>query len=258
MSAMAAPHCRDLAVVIPVYNEEACIGSVVDAWRVTLGRLGIDYGIIVLDDGSRDGTAGVLAGFEDDDRVRVVTKTNSGHGPTILRGYRMAVESAEWVFQCDGDDEMEPSHFDSLWQVRDEYDALFGSRIDREQSTGRSLISRVSRTVVRTAYSPGVVDVNTPYRLMRSSLLAPIVTAIPDSTFAPNLIIAGTFAASDARIVNIPVPHRNRRTGAVSIVRWRLWKAAGLSLIQTVRLAPRMRSVAREISEALPATGGPS
>ncbi len=206
----------------------------------------------MLNDGSRDGTAGVLAGFSDDDRIRVVTKPNSGHGPTILMGYRMAVELADWVFQCDGDDEMDPSHFGELWRVRDDYDALFGSRLDRSQSTGRKLISAVSRVVVHLFYGAGVDDVNTPYRLMRASMLTRILPVIPESTFAPNLVISGAFALAGARIHNLPIPHRNRATGQVSIAKWRLWRASFASLRQTIALASPVR---RSFSAA---TGGPA
>ena len=238
----------DLALVIPAYNEAECIADVVAAWRSALDALGINHVISVFDDGSTDGTSDALTVFAEDPRVEVVRKPNSGHGPTILMGYRAAVSRAQWVFQCDGDDEMSPESFAGLWRMRSEYEALFGTRKDRAQSVGRRLITLVSRAVVRLAYARGVEDVNSPYRLMRSDLLAPIVHAIPDATFAPNLVVSGVFALSGARIANVEVPHESRRTGSVSIVKWRLWRAAARSLVQTVALAPRMRRVARDVA----------
>ena len=90
------PH--ELALVMPVYNEEACVAGVVRAWLEVLGGLGIDFRMIVLNDGSRDRTAEVLAQYAGDARIEAVNKPNSGHGPTILEGYRRAVELADWVF----------------------------------------------------------------------------------------------------------------------------------------------------------------
>ena len=249
---------RDLELVIPVYNEECCIADVLGAWQSVLDALQIDYEIIVMNDGSTDGTAKELAPFEGSDRVDVVTKSNSGHGPTILQGYRLACERAPWVFQCDGDDEMDPSHFNELWSIRQEHDAVFGERLNRHQSAGRRLISAVSRLTVRLGYASGVRDVNTPYRLMRSTVLAPIVSAIPDATFAPNLVISGVLALAHVRIANVPVPHHNRTTGSVSIVRWKLWAAAARSLVQTLMLAGQMRSVAKAISHQVGETGAAS
>lgn len=230
----------ELALVMPVYNEQDCIAEVVQSWKAMLSRLGIRYQLIVLNDGSKDRTAERLAAFDGDAAVEVVNKQNSGHGPTILEGYRMAVERAEWVFQCDSDDEMRAEHFPKLWNQRQAYDVLFGIRSGREQNAGRKLISAVSRLTVRTLFGAGVQDVNTPYRLMRAATLKQIVGQIPADTFAPNVIISGAFAQAGLRICNLPVPHEGRRTGAVSIVKWRLWKAAFRSFGQTLRCRPRI------------------
>ncbi len=95
---------HELALVMPVYNEEDCIEAVIDTWFAELNRLGIDFRMIVLNDGSRDNTAARLSRFADNESIQVVTKENSGHGPTILKGFQLAVEEAEWVFQVDSDD----------------------------------------------------------------------------------------------------------------------------------------------------------
>ena len=230
----------ELALLMPVYNEEACIADVVNSWREELSALGMSYRIIVLNDGSKDRTAERLASFAGDDRIAVVNKPNAGHGPTILQGYRVAVELAEWVFQCDSDDEMKASQFPRLWKERQNYDALFGCRQHREQGLGRKLISMMSRLTVAVLFGKGVRDVNTPYRLMRSCFLRQIIDQIPDGTFAPNVIIAGAFAKARLRIANLAVPHENRRTGTVSIVKWKLWKIAFRSFLQTLRCRPRI------------------
>ena len=123
----------ELALVMPVYNEEACIVEVVQSWQATLSRLGMPYQVIVLNDGSTDRTAEKLASLEGDPAIVAVNKTNSGHGPTILEGYRMAVERAPWVFQCDSDNEMPADRFPALWTRRENYDALFGIRDGRTE-----------------------------------------------------------------------------------------------------------------------------
>ncbi len=124
--------------------------------------------------------------------------------------------------------------FESLWKERENYSALFGIRTGRQQNTGRSLISSISRLAVSILFGKGIVDVNTPYRLIRGRLLKEIVAMIPAETFAPNILISGVLTASHQPLKNFPVPHEGRRTGQVSIVKWRLWKAAACSLMQTV------------------------
>jgi glycosyltransferase involved in cell wall biosynthesis len=231
---------HELALVMPVHDEEECIGHVVAAWEETLRRLCIDFRMIVIDDGSEDRTPEILAQFADNDRIEIVHKENSGHGPTVLLGYHRAVALADWVFHCDSDDEMSPANFPELWENREAYDALFGTRSGRRESVGRCILSAGSRLTVRVLYGPGVRDVNTPYRLLRAKFLRRLIVKIPDDTFAPNVIISGALARHGARICNIPVPQESRRTGTGSIGGWRIWRIALLSFWQTIRCRPRL------------------
>lgn len=224
----------DLAVVMPVYNEEECIIHVIDSWLSALSDLDIRFQVIVLNDGSSDGTWEALRAFNHDNRVEVVNKTNSGHGPTILMGYQKSVRLADWTFQCDSDDEMKPDSFRALWENRAGFDALFGVRVERNQNLGRKLISACSRTIVRMLFGSGVTDVNTPYRLIRSSLLAQVIHHIPVNTFAPNVIISGVICKFGLRTFEHPVFHENRKTGKASIVKWNLWKSAAKAFWQTL------------------------
>jgi dolichol-phosphate mannosyltransferase len=240
----------DLALVMPVYNEEACIASVLQSWLEMLGGLDIRFRLFVLNDGSKDGTQQALKAFAGREGVEVVNKSNSGHGPTILFGYGKAVDEADWIFQCDSDDEMKPEHFPELWKRRDAYDALFGVRSGRQQSFGRKVISFCSRATVRLFFGRGIEDVNTPYRLIRAALLRPIIAQIPTDTFAPNVIISGTLARYRMRILNYPVPHEGRKTGTVSIMKWKLWRSAFRSFWQTIRCRPALEGGIRELSKA--------
>ena len=226
---------RELIVVMPVYNEAECIGAVIDDWSAALQQLNINFEIIALNDGSKDDTAKVLAAYAADARVTIVNKANSGHGPTILQGYRDAVQRAEWVFQIDSDDEMKPRAFPNFWRRRDKYDAIFGVRVAREQDSARRFLSAGSRATVKFLYGRGVRDVNVPYRLMRARVLKPIVAAIPDDTFAPNILISGVLGKRRRRVLNLPVLHENRKTGTGSLTNSKVWKVAARALGQTVR-----------------------
>jgi len=225
----------ELAVVMPVYNEEGCIAEVVQSWRTLLSAQSFRFLLLVLNDGSTDRTAQILGQFEKGADVLVVHKMNSGHGPTILEGYRRAVALAEWVFQCDSDNEIEPSHFLQLWEQRHHVVAVFGYRIQRSQTWVRFLFSQVAKKVINGLFGNQVRDVNIPYRLIRSGFLQEVVNQIPPQTFAPNLLISGSLSLSGVPVVNVPVPFQTRRTGQVSIVKWKLWKAGMVALIQLVR-----------------------
>jgi dolichol-phosphate mannosyltransferase len=224
----------DLALVMPVYNEADCIATVVRAWYAALLGIGIRFVMIIVDDGSSDETASVLRTFSGDNRIEVIRQANLGHGPAVLHGYRLAIPRAPWIFQCDSDDELSPESFPELWAMRDGSDAVFGYRLHRRQSLGRWFISACSRIAVAWLFGRGLRDVNTPYRLLRTTALRPVLEHIPPDTFAPNLIISGLLVLGGARIYHVPVPHQQRRTGRVSIVRWKLWKGAWCSFLETV------------------------
>ena len=226
---------RELIVVMPVYNEAACIGAVLDDWSAALCALNIDFEILALNDGSKDDTAQVLARYGSHPRVTVVNKANSGHGPTILQGYRDAAARADWVFQIDSDDEMKPRAFANFWRRRHKYDAIFGVRAAREQDNARRFLSAGSRATIKFLYSRGVRDVNVPYRLMRARTLKPIVAAIPDATFAPNILISGVLGKRRRRVLNLPVIHENRKTGTGSLANSKIWKIAARALGETLR-----------------------
>lgn len=246
----------ELGLVMPVYNEVESIIDVVESWRQELSRLNIDYMMIILNDGSRDGTAEALTCFAGDERITIINKENSGHGPTILLGYFHVVQMAQWVFQCDSDNEMKPQPFSGLWEKRERFDALFGVRESRRQNFGRSFISFVSRLTVRLLFSDGVIDVNTPYRLMRADILCKIVKQIPKNTFAPNVIISGVLAKARMRVYNHPVPHQGRKTGTVSIVKLKLWKAAMTAFFQTICCSFVIKIEKGQTSKAFDEGGG--
>ena len=82
-----------------------------------------------------------------------------------------------------------------------------------------------------------VWDVNTPYRLMRTSEFMDVYQQIPLTTFAPNVIISGMVARKKLRYYEIRVPQHDRTTGEVSIKKWKLLKAAVKSFWQTIHFA---------------------
>ena len=225
-----------LCVVLPVYNEEAVIGAVLEKWTGELDHLGIDYAIRPYNDGSKDGSLAVMREVAaKHSRIDVRDKPNGGHGNTILTGYReAAADGFDWVFQIDSDDEMGPEKFGELWTNRESRDFLVGIRDGRRQPLARKVISFVSRLCVRLFYGKGVWDVNTPYRLMRVSAFRGFFSNIPLTTFAPNVILSGLAARHKLRLFEMRVPQHDRTTGEVSIKKWKLLKAAVRSFVQTI------------------------
>ena len=78
-----------------------------------------------------------------------LTKENSGHGATILFGYKYALEhGADYVFQTDSDGQTVPSEFAPFWGAKDKYDIIIGYRNKRRDGLSRVFVTRVLRLVV--------------------------------------------------------------------------------------------------------------
>jgi dolichol-phosphate mannosyltransferase len=230
----------ELSVVMPVYNEEAAIEGVAREWTTELDRLGIQYELLLYDDGSRDGTRAILEQLAvRNPRVLAHTHANRGHGPTILRGYGEA--RGTWVFQTDSDGEMPAAGFATLWERREAFDLLVGSRGGRKLSFGRFLLTFGSRAIVALAFGQGVRDVNAPYRLMRGDWLRrDVLPFIPVSTAVPNIAVCGLASRRGARVLEVAVPYTPRRLGRSSINVPRAAKLAWRGVVESLRI---MRSV---------------
>lgn len=228
---------KELSVVMPVYNEEECISYVVEKWILALDKMGLSYDLNVYNDGSKDNTLrsleSLLSKFPN---LKVHNKPNSGHGPTILLGYRQSL-AYQWVFQIDSDDELGPEKFGDLWAVKDQNDFLIGTRDGRFSPLPRKVVSLISRLVVWGFYGTGVWDVNSPYRLMRIEKFKSVFSTIPSDTFAPNVVISGMACKLKMKIYETPVPYKDRQTGEVSIKKWKLFKAASKSFWQSIKFA---------------------
>ncbi len=226
----------DLIVVIPVYNEEEIIRFVIEDWVKCLDELKINYRIKLYNDGSSDNTERVIKEvLPSCPNIDLINKENSGHGPTILRAYKDNLELADWIFQVDSDNEMSPSYFKFLWEAREKYDFLIGHRYNREFSFARLILTTLSRITIFSLFGRNIVDVNSPYRLFRARFFDKAINLIPNTTFAPNIILSGVASREGARTKSILVPYNFRTTGTVSLKQLKLLKIGLKCFKQTLQ-----------------------
>lgn len=226
----------DLIVVIPVYNEEKIIEKVINDWLLELERLKIKFELRIYNDGSKDHTREVLDQIHiklKSPNLKIIHKLNSGHGPTILKGYTDA-GNAQWVFQVDSDDEFSAKDFSKFWEKRLNYDLLIGVRDGRGRPLSRKIVSLMTKLTIILFYGGNIKDINIPYRLMRNSFFHQYFLLIPNYYFAPNVVISGIASAKEARIYQESVIFQERTTGEVSIQKWKLFKSAFKSFIETI------------------------
>jgi dolichol-phosphate mannosyltransferase len=211
----------ELLVIIPAFNEERCVASVLDEWTAELERAGADYSILVIDDGSTDATPEVLHNWKHDHpavRLEVMRHANRGHGQTCLEGYLIACDrQIPWVFQIDSDGQCDPAFFSAVWAARHSHDVVYGQRAKRKDGLKRVLASILVKAVVRAASGADCIDANVPYRLMRTENLRPLVDSIPPDFDLANIALAVQIKRACWREAVVSIVFRPRAAGEASV-----------------------------------------
>ena len=130
-----------LYIVIPAYNESANIERTIDQWYPVVERHN-DEGksrLVIINDGSKDHTYQLLQKCAASRPLLIpLDKPNGGHGPTVLYGYRYAIQNhADYIFQTDSDGQTNPDEFEPFWNQRGRYDAVIGTRSVRGDGKSR-------------------------------------------------------------------------------------------------------------------------
>ena len=228
---------KDVAVVIPVFNEEKLIGECIDEWLNVLDSVNLNYEILIIDDGSSDATISIVERYGDNQNIQAIIKQNEGHGPTILAGYKRAVGIAEWVFQADSDNEISPNQFSALWSRRQGQDAVIAWRQGRNQTTVRRLVTFFARVTTKVLFRCQLRDVNIPFRLFRSETLTILLEKIPSDTFAPNIALSGALSLMNFQVEECPVVFNERIVGESSLSNLGALCKGGRALLELIKIS---------------------
>lgn len=207
---------------MPVFNESESIITVVEEWTQAIERLHIPYIFWAFNDGSMDDTGQKLLELSKRfTKLRVVNKSNSGHGQTCLQGYITALaEGAEWVLQIDSDGQCDPKYLEKFWSIRKKSQIIYGRRKIRLDGRYRKFVSLILKIVVFLSSGSIIPDSNVPYRLMHRSCFGNWLGKIPSDFNLINVLIA-VIQQMLFGIHWIDIVFRKRYGGTVSV------KAAG-------------------------------
>lgn len=210
----------ELMVVMPVFNEQVAVESVVREWMLALEAEVSGFTLLVIDDGSSDGTRKILTQLQDEhpDRLEVLSRPNRGHGQTCLEGYQIALQRRiPYVFQIDSDGQSDPRYFQQFWAAREQYDVIYGKRV-RGDGNRRMLASLVLRVSLRVFAGVDCVDANVPYRLMDLRSCEPCLRSVPPGLSLANVGLAVLLKKDPAiRHGVIPIHFPPRRGGEPSV-----------------------------------------
>jgi glycosyltransferase involved in cell wall biosynthesis len=200
----------DLSVVVPVYNEEETLPSLVEAVRAALGD-GYQWELVLVDDGSRDRTAALAARFQRaDPRVRLVQLArNYGQTTAMQAGFDEA--RGRVVVSMDGDLQNDPLDIPRVVAKLDEgFDLVAGYREHRrDKLLTRKVPSWIANRIIRRITGVNIRDNGGSLKGYRRELLDRMHLYSDMHRFIP----AVAAATAGARISEIPVRHHARRFG---------------------------------------------
>jgi glycosyltransferase involved in cell wall biosynthesis len=201
-----------LSVFFPAYNDSGTIASMVIRTFKTAAELTRDFEIIVVDDGSADGTADIADELARTyPQVRAVHHpTNRDYGAALQTGFRSATK--ELIFYTDGDAQYDPTELSVLWaRMTPDCDLVNGYKISRADPLHRIIIGRLYHYIVSTLFGLKLRDVDCDFRLMRRTIFERINLEKTSGIICVEMM--KKIQDAGFRIAEVPVHHYHRAFG---------------------------------------------
>lgn len=198
-----------VTVIIPAYNEEAIIGQVVSR----VHDLYPDFQILVVNDGSRDGTAAAAAAAG----AEVFSHPyNIGNGAAIKSGIRKATGDV-FVFM-DGDGQHAPEDIEKLLAYIPDYDMAVGARSGRDQATkARALGNTLYNLFASYVANFPIEDLTSGFRAVKAEIAREFLFLLPNTYSYPTTLTLGVLRTGRSiKYVSVPI---SRRTEGKSDIR---------------------------------------
>ncbi len=232
--------------VMPAYNEAENIENTIQQWYPVVKKLadeGEESRLAIANDGSKDNTFAIMQGLKEKYPLfEPLDKPNSGHGATVLYLYRHAIKNgADFIFQTDSDGQTNPNEFWQMWENREEYDFQIGYRKGREDGGSRIFVTKTLRLVVWMMFHVWVTDANTPFRLMATDKLQPIMDVIPADYFLCNVAISAIAVKWHYKIGWYTITFRPRQGGVNSINMKRIFKIGWKALSDFMTINKKLK-----------------
>jgi glycosyltransferase involved in cell wall biosynthesis len=224
-----------LSVVMPAYNEEAAIEGVVREHIAVLRKLEStipDWEIVVVDDGSKDGTAAVLERLAVEiPRLRVVRQENQGIAGAFTRAHREA--RGTHVYSTGSDGQWPAENILAMWKTLESgYELVVGVRQNRREvyTPARRAISRMFNLLPRLLFGAPVEDAGSVKLGVRAAFELPLISR---SVFneAERIILAHR---RGLRVGFVPIEFLQRQGGKAMGASWKNLRNSSIDLLRCI------------------------
>ena len=200
-----------LSLVFPVFDEEPNIGPLLDRALELAPRLAAGFEIVVVDDGSRDGSLAVIeARRRAEPRIRLVRHAaNRGYGAALRAGLREA--RGELVFFSDSDLQFDLAQLATLLAHTSEFEIVAGYREPRRDPWPRLALAGTWGALVRGLFGLRVRDIDCAFKVFHRRVLEAIPIASVGACVNTEILVRASQAGF--RIHQVAVSHRRRRAG---------------------------------------------
>lgn len=210
----------NLFIVMPAYNEEANIETVVRQWYPILDGKGEKSRLVVADNGSTDRTREILQNLKSTEfpLLEILSDTGKFHGPKVFALYDYAIKSGvEYVFQTDSDGQTDPDEFEQFWDLRKEYSGIFGHRSVRGDGKDRAFVEAVVCLLLKIFFGVNIPDANAPFRLMKTDVLKKYLYNMDPDYNLPNIMLTTYFVYYKESFKFLKITFKPRQGGENSI-----------------------------------------
>jgi glycosyltransferase involved in cell wall biosynthesis len=200
-----------LSIVLPCFDEAPNVADAVAEARRAGERFALRHEVVVVDDGSSDGTGAIAAALAARDaRVRVVAhEHNRGYGAAVRSG--IAASQSEWVLLTDGDLQFDLGELELFVPLAADHDLVAGWRIERADPPARRLAAHAWNRLMRRSFGVAVRDVDCAFKLMRGDAVRTLGLESDGAMISTELLVRGGLA--EWRTAEVGVRHRPRQAG---------------------------------------------
>lgn len=232
---------NELSVFFPLYNEEKNVEELIISSSKIIPNLAEKYEIILIDDGSTDGTKKLAEKSANSyPQVKVISQENKGYGGALKRGF---LESKyQWIFYSDGDLQFDLKELENFIKYTNDYDLIIGYRKKRAEGFKRTVITKLLKIWNKIFFNfpLSIKDIDCAFKLIKKESLKKLEPIMTDGGLVSTEILIKAIK-NNLKIKQLPVQHFLRKHGKSSGDSYKVIKKAVVETKELLDLMPERK-----------------